>query len=305
MALAAAWKGLPRNVRGAAWMLAAAFTFTLAMSLVKYLGDDYSPTLQTFYRQAVGLIILTPLILRRGPRLFATTLPGMILLRSTTSIAAMALSFFAFQAMPLADASALSFTRVLWVVPLAALVMREQVGAWRIGAALIGFAGVLVMLGPAFQGNFQFGLPAASMLASSFLFAFTVTGMKMLTRDHSTATIMAWAAVLGTAFSFPLALLDWRWPAPEDLLLLIAMGSLMLLTQAIYTKGMTEGDAAAMAPIDYTRLVFSAVIGFFLFQELPTLWTLAGAALVAGSTLIITLRELRLAKRRPPPPDEV
>ena len=66
------------NVPGALWMLASAVTFTLRTSLIKYLGDDYSPALQTFYRQAAGMIVLLPVILRDPVGAFRTTRPGIL-----------------------------------------------------------------------------------------------------------------------------------------------------------------------------------------------------------------------------------
>src|SRR5205085_12605843 len=104
--------------------------------------------------------------------------------------------------------------------PLAAFVLREQVGPLRIGAALVGFGGVLLMIRPGVGGSFALGLPALAMLAASFLFAFTVTGMKVLTRDHSPTVLLVWAATLGFVFAIPGAFLAWAWPAPKDLVLL-------------------------------------------------------------------------------------
>jgi drug/metabolite transporter (DMT)-like permease len=98
-------------------------------------------------------------------------------------------------------------------------------------------------------------------------------------------------------FSIPGAFLAWRWPSPRDLALLAAMGAIGTLNQWCYIKGMQIGDAAAMAPIDYTRLVMAVGAGFLLFHELPGPWTLAGAAVVVGSTLAITWREHVLAQR--------
>jgi drug/metabolite transporter (DMT)-like permease len=208
------------------------------------------------------------------------------------------LSLYAFQEMPLADANALSFTRTLWLVPLAALVLREKVGPLRIGAAIVGFAGVMVMLRPGVGGGFALGLPALAMLGSAFLFSLTVTGMKVMTRDHSPTVLLVWAASLGFVFAIPGAFFAWRWPGPLDLLLLALMGALGTATQACYIKGMQLGDAAAMAPVDYTRLVFAAAAGFLLFHEVPSLWTLAGAGIVVASTLFITWREQQLARAR-------
>ncbi|WP_367271332.1 DMT family transporter [Phenylobacterium sp.] len=288
--------GLSPNLQGALWMLLSAVSFSVMTTLIKFLGDDYPAALQTFYRQAAGVAILLPVILRHRGAAFATSRPGILIFRSLAGTVGVILSFYAFQKMPLADANALSFTRTLWLVPLAALIVKEPVGPLRIGAALFGFVGVLVMIRPGAGGEFAIGLPALAMLASALLFAFTVTGMKVLTRDHSTTVILVWSAVLGFVLSIPGAILTWRVPEPTDLLLLCLMGMIATVNQACYIKGMSLGDAGAMAPIDYTRLVFTAAIGFFLFAEIPGVWTIAGAAIVVASTLFITIREQQIAR---------
>ena len=294
----AAYSRLSANVRGALWMLASAVTFTLMTSLIKFLGDDYSPALQTFYRQAAGLIVLAPLILRDPVRAFATTRPGILLFRSLAGTLGMILAFWAYQEMHLAEANALSFTRTLWIVPLAVFVLGEKIGPWRLGATFVGFIGVLIMLQPSIAN--AVGWPAAAALGSAALFAMTVTGMKMMTRDHSVTVLMVWSAVLGFVLAIPYAVLEWRWPEPLDLALLAAMGVLGLVTQLAYIKGMALGDAAAMAPIDYTRLVFAILFGLVFFHEVPNWITMLGALIVIGSTLVITLRELRSNKEPAP-----
>lgn len=296
--LGATYGRLSTNVRGALWMLASAVTFTLMTSLIKYLGDDYSPALQTFYRQAAGILVLVPIVLRDPVGAFRTSRPGILLFRSLAGTLGMVLAFWAYQKMPLAEANALSFTRTLWIVPLAIFVLGEKIGPWRLGATLIGFAGVLIMLQPSIAN--AVGWPAAAALASAALFAMTVTGMKVMTRDHSVTVLMVWSAALGFVLSIPLAVLEWRWPEPLDLALLAAMGVLGLVTQVCYIKGMSLGDAAAMAPIDYTRLVFAILFGLALFHEVPNMITMFGALIVIGSTLVITLRELHF-KQKPPP----
>jgi drug/metabolite transporter (DMT)-like permease len=284
-------------------MVASAAGFTIMTTLIKYLAADYPPALQAFYRQAAGVVVLLPWIMRDWRGSFHTTRFGVVLFRSLVGTVAMIMSFYAFQELPLADANALSFTRTLWMVPLAAFVLREPVGLPRISAAVIGFGGVLLMLASLAGGGFApLGLPQLAALAAAFLFALTITGMKSLTRDHSTFTLLVWSAVLGLVFIIPPAMLDWRWPTPLDLTLLCVMGVIGVVTQACYIKGMQIGDAAAMAPIDYTRLVFATFAGFVLFAEVPGLLTLAGAAIVVGATLTITLREHFKARRDPQPP---
>lgn len=287
--------GLAPNVHGALWMVASAMSFTAMTTLVKFLGDDYPAALQTFYRQLAGLLILTPLILRDWRAAFHTTRPGILLFRSAAGTVGMILGFYAYQKMPLADANALSFTRSLWLVPLAAFVLRERIGPLRIGAAVVGFAGVLIMLQPGSHG-LNLGGPELAALSSAFLFALTITGMKVMTRDHSALVLLVYSALLGVVFAVPPALFVWRWPEPFDLLLLAAMGVLGVITQGCYIKGMSIGDAAAMAPVDYTRLVFAALAGFLLFSEVPGVWTLVGAGIVVASTLFITWREQKASR---------
>jgi drug/metabolite transporter (DMT)-like permease len=229
----------------------------------------------------------------RDPRgLFHTTRPGILLFRGGAGCLSIILSFYSYQKIPLAEANVLSFTRILWMVPLAIFVLHEKVGPRRIAATLIGFLGVLVIARP--SGHSELGWATAAGLASALLFAFTVTGLKVVTRDHSAATVMAWSTGLGLIFAIPPALFTWQWPTSHDLLLLALMGAFGTLTQWCYIKGIAIGEAAAMVPFDYVRLPLAMLAGYTLFGDVPTLRTFIGAGIVIGSTLYITFRELRV-----------
>ncbi len=296
-------KGLTPNLRGALWMTASAIGFTVMSILIKFLGADYPAALQTLYRSAAGFVVLAPLILRDVKGAFHTTRPWIVIYRSAIGTVGMILSFYALQHLPLADANALSFTRTLWLVPLAYFLLKEKVGPARIGAALVGFAGVLLMLQSLAGGEHgAFGAPQLAALAAAFLFATTITGMKSLTKDHTPFSLLVWAAALGLVFATPPALFVWRWPSLPDFALLCAMGIAGTATQFCYIKGMQVGDAAAMAPIDYTRLVFATAAGFVLFGDIPSVMTLIGAAIVVASTLFITWREHVATLREPDHP---
>lgn len=289
---------LSPNLRGALWMLASAVGFTVMTTLIKFLGDDYPAALQTFYRQLAGVLVLLPLIARDWRGAFRTTRPGIVIFRSSAGVLALIMSFYAYQKLPLADANALSFTRTLWLVPLAGLVLREPIGPRRIAAALVGFVGVIIMLRPGAGGvEAWLGWPQLCALGAALLFALTITGMKVMTRDHTPFVLLVYAAVLGLVFSIPPALFVWRWPTLPDLGLLAAMGVIGTLTQGAYIKGMEAGEAAVMAPIDYTRLVFAVIVGLLLFHEVPRMATIVGAVIVVCSTLFISWREHQLAKR--------
>lgn len=278
-------------------MLASAVSFTLMTLLIKLLGRDYPAALQTLYRQLAGVLVLLPVILRDPRAAFHTTRLGILLFRGVAGTVGMVLAFYAYQKLPLADANALSFTRTLWLVPLAAFVLKEHVGPRRISATLAGFGGALLMLQPSAHPNL--GWPAAAAVASAFLFAFTVTGMKIMTRDHTTLTLMSWSTVLGFVLAIPPAVFVWRVPPLGDVALLGAMGVLGTITQACYIKGMAEGDAAVMAPMDYSRLIFAIVFGYVIFGEVPNSMTMLGTSIVIASTLYITVREARLGHPQP------
>lgn len=297
MAPAARPTRLPRNVEGALWMLASSVSFVAMTTLIKYLGSDYPAQLQNFYRQLASFLVVAPFILRAPVRTLRTSRMPTLLFRAATGAVGMILMFYSYQRLPMADANALSFTRPLWVTLLAAVVLRETLGPHRIAAVLAGFIGVIIILRPGGH-HIAYGWPQAAALISSFLLALSITGMKSLTRDHSAFTVLAWSAILGLLLSLPLALPVWRWPSPGDLMLLFLMGAMGVINQAVFIKGMSVGDAAAMAPLDYIRLVMSVGVGFFMFAEVPDLITMAGALVIVVSTLYITFREVSLGRKR-------
>lgn len=295
---------LAPNLRGAIWMVIAAAGFTVMTVLIKFLGDDYSAAVQTFYRSIASFLVLLPFIVRNPKGAFRTTRPGVMLFRAAVGTTAMIMAFYAFQKLPLADANALSFTRTLWLVPLAYFVLKEPVGPARVGAALVGFSGILLMTGVLTEGVAAFSMAHVAALAAAFLFSLTVTGLKTITPDHSPLQILVWSASLGLVFSIPPAAFTWRWPTFPDFLLLSLMGIIGIFTQYCYTRGMKVGDAAAMAPLDYIRLVFAAIAGFLLFGQVPTVAAWIGAGIVVGSTLFIAWREQVVARRKPEHPLE-
>lgn len=276
-------------------MLLSSVTFVSMTTLIKYLGSDYPAPLQNFYRQLAALAFVSPYMLRY-PRTMRTSRIGALLFRAATSAVGMILMFYSYQALPLADANALSFTRPLWVTLLAAVVLRETLGLHRIAAVLVGFVGVIIMLRPGGH-HLAYGWPQAAALLSSFFLALAITGMKSLTRELPAFAVMAWSALLGVFISLPAALPVWRWPGSADLALLTLMGALGAVNQIVFIKGMAVGDAAAMAPLDYSRLILSVAVGFLLFSETPDLVTLGGAAVIVASTLYITVREVSLARK--------
>ncbi|MCB4858791.1 DMT family transporter [Sphingobium sp. PNB] len=287
-------QGYHDNARGALWMLASGFAYSIAMALVKLLGDDYSSATQNFVRQGVGLIALAPFILRRPRSAFMLRRPMLMILRCAATSLSIILAFNSFHLLGLAEANALSFTRTLFLVPLAALLLGEKLDRQRLFATLAGFAGVLIIIAPG-SAHSLIGWPAAQGLLAALLVSWSVISVKQMTRDHSDLSLLTWSTLLGLIFTAPLAWSSWRMPTAGDALLLAAMGVLGVVSQACYIRGMTLGEASLMGPLDYVRILFTTALGYMLFSEWPQPGTYVGSALIIGTAIYITLHGRRRA----------
>lgn len=290
---------LPDNMRGVLWMLVSALCFTVMTSCIKFLAlRDYSESQMLFFRCAAGVILLAPAMIRGGWSVWATSRPWVMARRCVGSAIGVLLAFYAFGNMPLATAQSLSFARTLFVVLLAMLLLHEKVGVWRQGALVIGFAGIMVMLRPT---EMQFDLAAAASLTSALLMAYTVVTVKDLSRDHTTISLVLWMNAATTVLSLPFAFLGWRTPGLFDAGVFALLAVSGVVAQTSFTRGLTAGDASLMALMDYVRLPLAALAGLLIFHELLDAWTIVGAAIVIGSTVVITAREAQLARKRAPP----
>lgn len=290
---------LSPNFQGAIWVLMSGVTFVTMTTLVKHLSGDYPSHVQNFYRQTGSLIIAIPFMLR-SPRqvLFVprSTMPALFL-RSLLATIGMILLLYTYEVMPMAEANALSFTRPLWVVLLAAIFLREVIGPSRIAAVLLGFVGVIIIMRP-WSSAADLGWPLLAALFSALCLAGTITGVKSLTRDLSASSILVWSSIMGELLSLPFAIADWRWPSPSDLIPLFTIGLLSAANQLLFIKGMAVGEAAVLAPIDYARLVLSVIAGLLVFGEWPDVFTWIGSGVIIVSTLYITIREIQSKRAR-------
>ncbi len=139
---------LPANVQGAIWIAFAGLILVTMSSMVKALGASFNSFQILFFRCAVGTVALLPLVLRSGFGTYATRRPGLHLLRTLAGIGAMACFFYALTHMPLAEATAILFSRPLFTTIGAIVVLGELVRWRRASATVVGFIGILVMLRP-------------------------------------------------------------------------------------------------------------------------------------------------------------
>ena len=279
---------------GVGLMLAAIACNTLEVTFVHALGPGWPAPLQLFWRQGVGLLLIAPFVLRDPRGILTVSRPGILLFRSMAAMSALLLTIYAFSHLPMATANALTFTRPLWIVLLAALFLGERVGVWRGGAVLFGFAGVLVMLNPgAAHDNW---LAEGAILLASLLFAASFVSIKSMTGDNRTTTIVVYGMMFGLVLSAIPAFMQWRTPSLQQGLLLASLGFTSLGGFAFFAKALHMADAIVLGSLDYLRLPLIIAIGIWLFGESPTGALLLGSMMIVASTVTVTVRE-RMGKQ--------
>lgn len=290
---------LPGNVRGALWLLLSALAFSGMNGLIKGLGSDVHPFQIAFFRSLFGLAVVLPFVVRTGWRGMATARPGIHGARAFFGVSAMLCSFYALAHLPLATAVAIMFAKPLFMIVLAVLFLGETVRWRRWSATAVGMAGVLVMLRPG--GGEMFA--ALMALAAALFAAMAFATVKRMTATERPMVVLFWFSVLATVGTLPPALFVWRLPSGTAFALLLAVGALGSLAQYFLVRAFTVGEATAVVPVDYLTLLFSGLIGYLFFAEVPDRTTVIGGAIVVASTLYIVGREARLGageRQRPP-----
>ena len=250
-----------------------------------------------FWRQFLSIpILLAWGISTHGWRSFATARPKDHAVRTLYGIAGMALNFGAIILLPLAEATALTFSAPIFAVLLSIVLLRESVGFWRWSAVAAGFAGVLVIAQPG--GNHVPLAGAAVALGAAFMIALISIQVRDLGRTEQPIVIVFWFAVGGSLVVLPALpfvhqhLSAWQW------LLLLGIGLSGTFAQILITFALKIGQVSSVIVMDYSNLVWATLFGWLVFATVPPLSTWLGAPLVVAAGVIITWREQVLRKRK-------
>ena len=286
------------TARGAVLVSAGSFTLVVMAMLVKLLGSRI-PTLEIlFFRSLIGFLFVLPLFLRNPMEPLRTKRQGAHLVRGLVGTVGNICFFWTITHMLLADAMALQFSRPLFMIPLALAFLGEMAGWRRTAVTMVGFVGIVIYARP-FTAGFE---PGVFVGALGALFgALVVICIKRLATTESTRVIMFYYAFWTAAFSLLPTLWLWVTPTWPELALLAVVGLLGISGQGMITHGWTLGEATALVPLDYGRIVYSALLGYLVFGELPGRWSFAGMALIVASSLYLVLSEARRLRPRSDP----
>jgi drug/metabolite transporter (DMT)-like permease len=282
------WHSLSPNGRGAIFLLTSSFLFALQSAAIKSLAPALDIWQIVFIRSVLLAVMILPLALYKRA-LHTPRLPAHFG-RAVIGLAGFLTYVYAISHAPLAEVTAISFTKVLFVVLFAIVLFGERVGWHRWTAVFVGFAGVLIMVRP---GAAVLDLALIAALANAVFAAGIVMTLKQLSRTEAPETIVFFFGLFASVMMAVPAWLSWVWPTWEQWLLLIALSLVGTFGQSLAVRGWAEGEASAMAPLAYVHLIYAGLLGYFLFAEIPDVWTVAGSLVIIAATLYITLREAR------------
>ncbi len=279
--------------RGVVLVSLGSLTLVVMATLVKYLGERLPAMEIFFFRSVIGFFLVVAVLWRDPFEPLRTKRPGMHFVRGATGAVGNACFFWTLTNMLLADAMALQFSRPLFMIPLAVFFLGEVVGWRRTGVALAGFLGIVIYARP-FTAGFEPGVFIGAL--GAFTGGLVVICIKRLQTTEKTSVIMFYYAFWNTLIAAVPAAIWWVTPTAHELVFLVLVGFVGISGQALITHGLSQGDATVLVPLDYSRIVYSAIIGYLLFSEVPGPWSFAGMALIVAASLYLVLTE----KRRKP-----
>ncbi len=276
-------------------MLLAVLAAAAMNGCVRHIAGDLHPFEISFFRVFFGLLVFAPVILRHGLGKLRTQRLRLHFLRGGLQAGAMLQFFTALGLTPLAKVAALQFTIPLFSTVLALILLRETFRVRRVTALGVGILGTLIILRPDVGG---LDLGSGLVVSASASWAMAAIVIKVLSRTDSSITI----TIYGTLFMLPFTLLAalpyWQAPTMEQLAWLAATGALASTHNLFVAQALRDADVSVVMPLDFTKLIWSAVIGYLVFSEIPTLWTWVGGMMIFAAATYISYRERQVAAAR-------
>ena len=191
---------------------------------------------------------------------------------------------------PLAQATAISFSQPLFITIGATIFLGEIIKARRIAAIILGIIGMLIIVQPGFN-SFSFGIILAIIAA----LALSVNALivKKLTITNTPQAIIIWMVIMLIPITFIAAIPFWEWPSFETWLYLWGIAILGTLAHFAWTKSYTMAEITSLEPIGFIKLPIMALLGWMIFSEIPGTWTWVGGLIIFMSTIYISHREVK------------
>ncbi|MCM0020068.1 MAG: DMT family transporter [Tagaea sp.] len=287
-----------RPLLGIAYMAFGVFVLSIMDAISKYAVGQMSTAAIIAIRSAMVLLLLAPFVIRAGGlAALRTRRPWGHFIRGVFAICAMFSFFESLRLLPFATAIAIGFAAPLFMTAFSVPILKEKVGAHRWSALAVGFAGVLVIIGPGIADG-EFGLGAMLALSAAIFYALAMTCVRWLASTESDLAMMVFQnCAMLTAGAIGLLFVSAATPG-HMWFVILAMAALVLAGQRLTFRAFRLAPVGAVAPFHYTELVWAAIFGWVFWREWPEVNVWWGAAIVVGAGLYTIWRErVRAAER--------
>ena len=273
-------------------MLMAISTLFLAsmQASVRHLGQDVNSIQITFVSSVVGLLCLSVLSTITKQSLFHSTRKKVLIVRGFLVAIGNLVYFFALSLTPLVEATSLSFTGIIFAIILSVVFLRESMYFHRWVGIIVAFTGVVAILRP---GYIDASLGAYAVLFASLTWGLALFVSKVLARTEAPSVILAWSLLITACVSGICVIPIWVPVMFEQSVHMILVGVLWTVGHFCMTKSLKMYDATVVLPVNCTRLVWAAIIGVVIFQEIPDWWTIIGSILIASAVIYLSRSEGR------------
>lgn len=291
-------------LRGIMFKVMAVCLFMFMASFIKAASVEVPPGQAVFFRSFFALPVILGWLAMRGELRSGWKTPNPVghFWRGLLGTSAMGLGFTGLGLLPLPEVTAIGYAAPLLVVVFASMFLNEKVGVYRLSAVLVGMIGVLIVLSPRLSigAGLSTGetLGAVVVLMGAVFAALAQVFVRKLVQTEGTAAIVFWFSITSAALA--LCSLPWGWVMPSAgvAVMLILAGLLGGLGQIFLTSSYRYADASLVAPFDYASMILALIIGYFVFDEVPTGTMLLGAGIVILAGVLIIWRERVLGLQR-------
>ena len=280
------------TIRGIGFLLISTFSMSAMVTLVRHLSADLHPFQLAFFRAFFGFLVFIPFLIQNGLAPFRTQRLALHSLRATLHSISVILFFYGLKMTPLAKAISIQFSAPLFASVLAIVILGESLRLGRIAALTVGFVGALVVLRP---GIVPIGVETIAILIAAAMWGTALIVIKALARTESSATMTIYSTLLMSPITLIVALPVWQHPDWSQMFLLLIVGALASAGHLALATAMKHAEVTALSPVEFTKLIWVAIFGFFLFGEIPDWGVWVGGSLIFAATTYIGLRERHVA----------
>ncbi|MFT5112208.1 MAG: drug/metabolite transporter (DMT)-like permease [Parasphingorhabdus sp.] len=276
-------------------MISCGLMFVAVALMVRHLGSDLPAIQAAFIRYSFGAILLIPLLWRLRWRGVPRDRLPLYCTRGLIHSVAVMLWFFAMARIPVAEVTAIGFSTPIITALGAVLLFGERIRLRRGLAIFAGFVGTLIILRPGFQ---EISSGSLAQLVAAFFFAGSFLMTKRLTKTESSVDILIMLTFTCTLALLPGALYEWRTPTFNELCWLMLVAAFATAGHYALTKAISHAPLSVIQPLTFLQLVWAILFGYLLFNEVPDVFVISGAALIIIAISYLTHREAVVARRR-------